>query len=128
MQSFSEKLLGGKIHLLDQCHETLKSDISSQKLNNPGFGSGSRRNYETSTSPPQKNIYQSNSKYQNSYSKPSSYQKPYFDKPSYEKPSTYEQNYYEKDKYSSSKPSKSKKKCPRKLDAGIIGGKASIHK
>ena len=25
-QSFSEKLLGGKIHLLEQCHEILKSD------------------------------------------------------------------------------------------------------
>jgi hypothetical protein len=26
LQSFSEKLLGGKIHLLEQCHEILKSD------------------------------------------------------------------------------------------------------
>ena len=29
-QSFSEKLLGGKIHLLDQCHEILKSGVKGQ--------------------------------------------------------------------------------------------------
>ena len=34
-QSFSEKLLGGKLHLLDQCHEILKSGAKVQvgKLN-----------------------------------------------------------------------------------------------
>jgi hypothetical protein len=26
LQSFSEKLLGGRIHLLEQCHEILRSD------------------------------------------------------------------------------------------------------
>ena len=55
MQSFSEKLLGGKIHLLDQCHETLKSSAGSDykslghlysDRNNHGASSpGIRNNY-----------------------------------------------------------------------------------
>merc|ERR1719192_1935524 len=52
-QSFSEKLVGGKIHLLDQCHETLKSSAVSS----PSQPTDGRRQQATSSRPRARPLY-----------------------------------------------------------------------
>jgi len=109
-QSFSEKFLGGKIHLMDQCHETLKSSAVVTKNRKPQktANANGNINYNRNTTP------RSFQTIQNSYQTTSR---------SYKTTPNYKRKLYQKKKNTSPNhqitKTKSQKKCPRKLDVGM---------
>lgn len=93
-QSFSEKLMGGKVHLMDQCHEILKSEVGGQD-------SRKRLSPSTTRLPSQPEPARRPLK-ETSYrtpSKPTKTTRP------------------PRKRYSTKSKTRSRKKCPRKLDS-----------
>merc|ERR1711892_382362 len=97
-QSFSEKLLGGKIHLLDQCHETLKSSAVKSDDRKPQKSANLNTNYNRNTTP---RSYQTTRNYQATRG--------------------YKRKLPPPNERKTPSPTKnqSRKKCPRKLDVGM---------
>lgn len=100
LQSFSEKLLGGKIHLLDQCHETLKSSAAPKE----NFPNKDRNPYKPPTSYNQSTSHGGGSKLYKYPTNNNAVKEAPVNQPPRRQDSRQQQ--------------KSKKKCPRKLTIG----------
>lgn len=97
-QSFSEKFLGGKIHLLDQCHETLKSSAATSNDRKPQKTANRNTNYNRNTTP-----------------------RSYLTTRNYQATQAYKRKLPQQKERATASPTKNKsrRKCPRKLDVGM---------